>query len=370
MDRGAQLDARALNRASLARQLLLEREPLDVVDAVGRLVGLQAQAPPSPYLALFNRIDGFDPSVLDATFADGRIVKATLLRQTLHAVRAEDHPLFRSAMQPTLRSRFGDPRFTRTGLTVEQLDALAADVLAFAAQPRRPADIEAWIAERTGVDEPRGAWWAMRWVAALAHAPAGGPWAFTERPAYRAADPALHDPEASLAALARRYLSAYGPASPVDFAQFAMVTRARAKVAFEGLQELGGGLFDVAGAALPDPDTPAPARLLGMWDNLLLAHADRSRFLAPEVRGFVTRRNGDVLPTLLVDGRVAGVWRVTDDGIEATAFHALADGDWGDLEREAHALWALIEPRDTRIYRRHHNWWADMPAGLTRILAP
>jgi hypothetical protein len=358
---------RELNRATLARQGLLRRERVDVVDAVARVVGLQAQSPPSPYLALWNRVEGFDPEEVDAAFADGRLVKATLMRQTLHAVDARDHATFRSAMLPTLRSRVGDPRFTRTGLDVERLDALVAELPAFAAGPRRPAEIEAWIAERTGVEQPRGIWWLMRFVAPLAHAPTGPPWTFAERPAYRWLGGEETDPEAALRDLARRYLAAFGPATAADFAQFAMVQRARARVALEGLG-LEGPSYDLPDAPRPDADTPAPPRLLGMWDNLLLAHADRRRVIAPEHRAAVTRRNGDVLPTLLVDGFVAGVWRALDGAIEATAFRPLDEEAWAGLAEEAESLRGLLAPREPTPYRRHHAWFADLPAAEVRRL--
>ena len=126
-----------LNRATLARQLLLRREPIPVPEAVHRVVALQAQEPAGPYVALWNRVAGFDPADLDAAFDSRAIVKATLMRVTLHAVEAGDHPAFHDAMQVTLRAaRLNDRRFRRTGLTPDDADALVPDLLAFAARPR------------------------------------------------------------------------------------------------------------------------------------------------------------------------------------------------------------------------------------------
>lgn len=105
-----------------------------------------------------------------------------------------------------------------------------------------------------------------------------------------------------------------------------------------------------------------------MWDNLLLAHADRSRFIPPEHRPLVIRRNGDVLPTLLVDGRVAGVWRTVDDGVEATAFAPLTKDSWAGLDEEAASLLALLADRDPHPYRRYDHWWSELPAGEVRVL--
>lgn len=177
--------------------------------------------------------------------------------------------------------------------------------------------------------------------------------------------------------LIRRYLEGFGPASVPDMAQFAMVHRSRVKTAVAGiaddLEQLEGPdgtvLYDVPGAPRPAADTPAPPRLLPMWDSVLLAYADRSRVLPPEYRKRVTRSNGDVLPTLLVDGYVAGVWRPVEAGIEATAFHRLPAAAWRGLAAEARALLAFLAERDTDIYRRYHHWWADLPGVETRVLS-
>lgn len=184
------VSARRLNRATLGRQLLLRREPLRVTEAMRHVVALQAQEPASPYLALWNRLEGFDPADLDAAFADQAIVRASLMRITLHAVHAADWPAFHAAMTPTLRAaRLNDARFKRTGLSSADADALMSEVLAFAATPRTNAQGEAWLDERLGVTPKPGAWWAFRHVATLWHHPAGGPWSFGPRAAYVAARP-------------------------------------------------------------------------------------------------------------------------------------------------------------------------------------
>jgi hypothetical protein len=126
--------------------------------------------------------------------------------------------------------------------------------------------------------------------------------------------------------------------------------------------------LEVPGGTLPDEDSPAPPRLLGMWDSILLAYADRSRIIPPAYRALVTRRNGDVLPTLLVDGFVAGVWRPVEGGIEATAFHRLSDDAWAGLEHEARALVAFQADREPTVYRRYAHWWTDLPSDEVRVL--
>ena len=379
---------RELNRATLARQLLLDRSSLSVADAVRRVVALQAQQPASPYVALWNRLGDFDPAELDAAFVGHRVVRAQLMRVTMHAVGVEDHQAFREAMDPTLRaSRLGDPRFTASGLTLADTDGLIGGLLDFAGQPRTGPECEAWLAGRLGAPMPPTAWRMLRQYAPLWYVPTDGPWSFGTR-AYVAARPrpVLADPEVSgsaLQTLVRRYLEGFGPASIADMAQFALVQRARAKAA---VQALGGSLvqlegpggtvlYDVPGGPLPAGDTPAPPRLMAMWDSILLAYADRSRVIPPGYRALVSRMNGDVLPTLLVDGYVAGVWRAVQEGIEATAFHPLPDLVWEGLAAEARALVPFLAGREPEVYRRYHHWWAKLPGPVdiesrcTRVLA-
>lgn len=369
------LTHRQLNRATLARQLLLERERRPVVDAVHRILALQAQEPASPYLALWNRLEGFDPADLDAAFRAFEVVKAPLMRITLHAVVADDRAPFHTAMRGTLRdSRLGDARFADAGLSVAAVDALMADLVAFMRRPRRREAIQGQLAQMLGAEPHQGVWWALRTFAPLVHAPTTGPWSFGRTPEFVAppdADRPVERTEA-LRTLARRFLAAFGPASRQDFARFAMLRQADVRPAFEDpAGELlvlegpdGKALHDVPGAPLPDGDAPAPPRLLGMWDSVLLAHADRGRVLPDAYRARVIRRNGDVLPSVLVDGYVAGVWRLVDDGLEVTAFVAL-DGDaWGGIEREAAALLALLKERDPKVYGRFGHWWAKGMEGV------
>ncbi|MGW4892630.1 winged helix DNA-binding domain-containing protein [Kitasatospora sp. NPDC004240] len=378
------ITAKELNRATLARQLLLGRERLDVGRALRRVVAVQAQQPASPYLALWNRIEGFDPADLDAALADRSAVRSTLMRITLHLVHADDYRAFREAVEPTLRgSRIGDPRFTASGLTPDDARALLPELLAYADRPRAAAELGDWLERRLGAPVPVAAQRLLRQYAPLWHAPTGGPWSYGTRTSYVVADP---EPEltaeaaaGALPTLIRRYLEGFGPASVADMAQFALVQRARVRTAVEsladGLERLEGPdgtvLYDLPGAPRPDGDTPAPPRLMAMWDSVLLAHADRGRLTPPAYRKSVTRVNGDVLPTLLVDGLVAGVWRVVDGGIEATAFHPLPEAAWEGLAAEAGSLAALLADRDPAAYRRYDHWWAKgVPAAETRLLAP
>jgi hypothetical protein len=373
------LTTRQLNRATLGRQLLLRREPLDVVAAVHRIVAIQAQEPASPYIALWNRIANFDPADLDKAFAEHKIVKGTLMRVTLHAVDAADYPAFHQAMQKTLRAaRLNDGRFRRSGLTHADADALLPEVLEFAAKPRTNAEGEAWFDERVGETPKPGLWWAFRQFGPMWHHATGGPWSFGTRPSYVRAHIKAEttDPDASMQWLVRRYLEGFGPASVQDITPFSTLFRAPVRDALAAMTEElvrlegpdGTELWDVPGGLFPPEDSPAPPRLMAMWDSTLLAYSDRSRIMPPDYRKLVMRSNGDALPALLVDGYVAGVWRPVDGGIEATAFHNLSDEAWSGLEEEARALVAFLADRDPTVYRRYARWWAKMPSAEVRLL--
>ncbi|CAL9282250.1 MULTISPECIES: winged helix DNA-binding domain-containing protein [Streptomyces] len=376
-----EITAQELNRATLGRQLLLGREVREAGEAVRRVVALQAQHAASPYLALWNRLADFDPAELDAAFARGTVVRATLMRITLHAVHADDYQVFREAMQQTLYAARLGHRFAGAGLTPADGEALVPELLDFADRPRTAAELQEWLEKRVGSEKKAGAWWGLKAYAPLFHVPTGGPWSFGPRASFTAArtGPPLRGrvtvPE-SLRQLVLRHLRAFGPASVADVAQFAMVPRQPVRQALHALADAveqltgpdGTVLYDVPGAPRPPADTPAPPRLMAMWDSVLLAHADRSRVIPPEYRRLAIRVNGDVLPTLLVDGRVAGVWRAVDGGIEATAFHELPPAAWDGLAAEAASLTRLLSGRDSEVYRRYHHWWPKLPDGQVRLL--
>lgn len=359
--------ARQLNRATLERQMLLQRVYREVPDAIQQLVALQAQEPASPYFALWNRLSGFDPAKLDQAFADRSVVKATLMRMTLHAVHHQDYPPFYAAMQRRVRSgRVGDPRFTVGGLTGEEADALFPALRKYAGkQDRTGVAMEAHVTEQLG-GEHQGVWWALKTYAPLHYAPTGGPWSFKGRSSFRAADRAWEKITAEQGAkvLAERYLAAFGPATVADFAQFTLLKQATARTALEqaGPVRLEGPdglkLYDVPHCEVPDGDLPAPARLLPMWDSVLLAYRERDRIIPPEYRPVVIRRNGNVLPTILVDGQVAGVWRLVGENVEISAFRKLPREAWKELAVESAGLISFLGERDPKLYSIYHHWWA------------
>ncbi|MEU2505359.1 winged helix DNA-binding domain-containing protein [Streptomyces sp. NPDC007863] len=380
------LTSQDLNRATLARQLLLAREPMAVEEAARRVVALQAQQPGSPYVALWNRVAGFDPAALDAAIEGFRLVRSTLMRITLHLVHADDYRPFRAAVEPTLRgSRLRDRRFTDTGLTPEGADTLLPELLGYADRSRTGDELRGRAEELWGGGSLTPAAGRMlRQYAPLWHVPSGPPWQYATSPGFVAAtpEPPTPGPEAAaegLRTLARRYLAGFGPASAADLGQFGLVQRGWARAALdalvaEGAAEVlagpdGAVLYDLPGAARPDGAAPAPPRLMAMWDSTLLAYADRSRIVPAAYRKHVIRINGDVLPTLLVDGYVAGAWRPVEGGIEAAAFHPLTAADWDGLAAEATSLGALLADRDPRVYGRYDHWWTKgLPAVETRLL--
>ncbi|MFI7386114.1 winged helix DNA-binding domain-containing protein [Streptomyces sp. NPDC049813] len=382
------ISERALNRSTLARQLLLERRPLGVEDAVRRVVALQAQQPASPYVALWNRVAEFRADRLDAALTGFRVVRSTLMRITLHAVHVDDYAAFRAAVEPTVRgARLRDARFTASGLTEADADALLPALLERAEEASGAPEFAEWLRAHAGVGSAAAptAWRMLRQYAPLWHAPdAAAPWSYVAGSGQRyvAADPAhvprLRDPEAvaeGLRVLVRRYLAGFGPASVADMAQFALVQKGRVRAALgDDLEECAGPggtvLYDVPGGPRPAEDVPAPPRLMAMWDSVLLAYADRGRVLAPEYRKHVTRVNGDVLPTVLVDGYVAGVWRTAPDGtgVEVGAFRPLPGEVWEALEAEALGLERFLTERDAAAYRRYDHWWVKgLPVVETRV---
>ena len=373
-----EVSARALNRATLERQLLLARADLDVPDAVRQVVALQAQEPASPYLALWNRVAGFDAAELDAAFGNATVVKASLMRVTLHAVHGDDYAPLHAAMAQRLRdSRVLDSRFAAAGHHPDDLDALSPHLARFTRQPRLGVEIEQHLADAYGADAT-WLWWALKTLGPLHHAVTDAPWSFGPRPYYRAAPRPRQgvDADAAVQHLVRRYLAGFGPASLLDLTQFTRLPRPVLRAAISALGDGtvrltgpdGATLHDLSDRRLPDEDAPAPPRLLPMWDSVLLAYADRSRITPPEYRREIIRTNGDTLPTVLVDGRVAGVWRAVDEGIEVTAFERLPADAWDALAAEAAALIAFLAPRDPAVYRRYRRWWARLPADRVRIL--
>ena len=331
------LTQRQLNRALLARQLLLERKRLSPTTVIERLVGMQAQWPPAPYVGIWTRTTGFHREALERELANGSVVKATVMRQTLHLVTRRDYALLRAAMSET-----NFPwQSSLAGRLAPGVRALAT------AGPVTSAEAHAYLERKhklTGIDARR-AWRAARVRAHVLHHHETALW--TGRPEGRFVaidEPEEHVPVEARAEILRRYLAAFGPATLRDIAGWSMMHVPELKASLALLEPLrrfrdenGRELLDVPRAPLPDPDTPAPVRFLPKWDNLLLAHADRTRVLPEQYRKRLIGNNGDVAQTFLVDGLVAGRWRADDGRVVAEPFAPLSRVDRRAVDEEAGA---------------------------------
>ncbi len=339
------LTLRELNRATLARQLLLRRHRLPVVRAVERVAGLQAQWNPSPYIGLWSRLDDFRPRMLERALADGRVVKATLMRLTVHLVSRGDYASFIAAFDGGSATKL--PPQT---LEFSERYAEAARERALSEAASRN-EIYAWIGSRFSVDTrfealPPLSWEALRIRARIAHTPDSALWA-ARRMRFAPLDVELPDTLLGRTTLVRRYLAAFGPATRADIARWSgMRVRdlAPAVAALEPLQrfrdEDGRELLDLARAPRPRSDTRAPARLLPRFDNLVLSHDDRSRVLPEEHRAAVIR-GGDVAAPFLVDGLVAGLWQLEGGRVVLEPFAPLARVARRELRDEAERLQAF-----------------------------
>ena len=373
---GDVLAARTLNRTTLARQLLLERADLDPVAAVSRLGGLQAQEPASPYVALWSRLRDFTTADLDRAFAERQVVKATLMRQTLHAVAAADYPATWAAHSPLARrGRMLRMRWAELGMTDDRVEELVEAALAYATEPRTNQELIDFLNARAPALAEREWWWGIRTFAPLLYEPGAAPWSFGRRPTHRAARAVLDlptvEPDDGLDHVVRRYLAAFGPATVGDIAQFTRLGRAGIRTSVRRIDgelvrhrdDCDRELLDLVDATAAEPDTPAPVRLLPMWDSALLAYEDRSRLIPDALRKVVIRVNGDLLPTVLVDGAVAGVWRVVPDGtgvrVVWCTFAKVAKRVQRDIEGEAGQLAAFLGPRVPTSFARSAAWWSD-----------
>ena len=305
------LSDRALNRATLARQHLLARTvALDPVGMVEHLVGMQAQNPLDPYLALWSRIDGFDPTPVADAVTDGRLVRIVVMRGTIHLVTAADAATLRPLVQPVLDAeirRHSEHAPKLVGVDLAPALAFAADLLSTTALTTTA--LRAALAERFPDLDAAAVAYACRCHLPLVQVPPRGVWGRTKAVTL-ALLPQPLDPAPSIDDAVLRYLAAVGPSTVADVATWSRLTGIREVV--ERLRprlvtfadERGRELFDLPDAPRPDPDVEAPVRFLPEYDNVLLSHQDRSRFIGPDLSGFHSFKG-----TVLVDGRLAGLWR-------------------------------------------------------------
>jgi hypothetical protein len=336
------LTLRELNRAALARQLLLERKRLSPAAVIERLVGMQAQSPQAPYIGIWTRTASFRRAALERELAKANIVRAIVMRQTLHLVTRRDYALIRAMLSET--NHYDKlPDAQRVAPSVR---ALAASGPVTSAEAFEVIEREHGL---TGL-RARRAWRGARVAAHLVHHHDASLWrAGPDRRFVAIDEPELHDATEARAEIFRRYLAAFGPASRQDLRAWAMMHVPEIDRALDRLEPLrrfrderGRELLDVPRAPLPDPDTPASVRFLPKWDNVLLAWADRTRVLPEQHRKKVIRMNGDVAQTFLVDGFVAGIWNVEDGRVVLEPFAPLSRAVRRELGEEVARLEAFL----------------------------
>ena len=320
---------RELNRTLLARQLLLERSSHRVPDAVGHLLALQAQWAPSPYVALWSRLDGFRK---DGLTSSPEVVKGSTLRTTLHVMARREFPAISAA---AVESRRG--RTENLGVDVEALRR---------AMPRRPlhrGEVEAIVARVLGTDDRWTVAFALR---ALPFVRDGvvGPWPHTKPPPIRFWHDPLPDAQESSRRVVHAFLAAYGPATRKEIERFTAFRVRQIAPALEGLEE-HDGLYDLPGAPRVSGRVRAPVRFLPAYDSMLLAHLENGRVVPREYVGAVyNRKNATCKSTFTVDGFVAGTWRVEGKRIVVEPFEPLPLRTRREVDGEAASLLA---------------WWRD-----------
>ncbi|WP_217237550.1 winged helix DNA-binding domain-containing protein [Streptomyces sp. AC555_RSS877] len=352
------LDNRALNRATLDRQLLLRPAPLSAEAAVEHLVGLQAQNVKPPYYALAARLDGFAPEELSGLMAERRVVRIVSMRSTIHTHTADDCLTLRPLVQPARDRELTLFRKGLQGVDLDRLAALARDLVE--TEPRTMKQLrEALLVEWPDAD-PQALAIAARCRLPLVQVTPRGLWGRSGQVLLTTAEhwlgrPAQPTPAPDATVL--RYLAAFGPASVKDMQTWAGLTRLRE--AFERLRpqlvtfqdEKRVELFDLPDAPRPDADTPAPPRFLPEFDNLLLSHADRTRVVPPEYRGSAWQGNL-AHRTLLVDGFLAGVWKLEADALVVEPFGRLTKAQREEVVAEGERMLTVMHqgsPYDIRF---------------------
>ena len=333
------LTRRELNRALLARQLLLERGRMPLPRALERVGGLQAQYAPSMYVGLWSRVEGFERDALTAALERRSVIQATLMRSTIHLVSRRDYWPFAVATRAARRASWtraypelGDGMAEAARTLRRRLDGGGT---------LRRSEVEALL----GKPRARG---VGLWLD-LVRVPPSGTWERRRADLYAAAEDWLGEPavdfEAAAEHLVQRYLAGFGPASRADVASWSGLPPAALAPVLERLalrrfrSEEGEELLDLPRAPLPDPETPAPPRFLPTWDATLLVHARRTCLLPEEHRPAIfSSRNPHSLPTFLVDGVVAGTWKHERGGVRLDPFAPLDGAARKALREEADRL--------------------------------
>lgn len=315
------LSTRALNRALLARQLLLERQRMGALPAIEHLVGLQAQSPTPPYIGLWSRLSDFDPEELSRLILARKAVRLALMRSTIHLVSARDACFIRPLVQDVImRGVLGSYGGQIRDIDLEMLAKHARKYAE--ATPSTFDEIGKQLQRHFPGRDAHALGYAARAVLPLVQTPPRGVWGRSGKAEHTTLEAWLGcdvDEKPSLEELLSRYLRAFGPASVRDMSKWSGISKLHGVVdamrdrLVTFRDEHGVELFDVPGSPLLDPGTPAPVRLLAEFDNIILSHADRSRIVPPEYQRRLMSLNGMVPSAVLIDGFVRGVWRSKRD---------------------------------------------------------
>ncbi|MDC0668617.1 winged helix DNA-binding domain-containing protein [Nannocystis radixulma] len=362
------MDRRALGRALLARQMLLQRHDTSPARVVAHLVGMQAQVPANPFVALWSRLVHLAPAEVDRLLLQRRAVRTSLMRATVHLVDARDalvlRPLLQAVHERTFTGAFGK----KLG-GVDRAAVLAAGRSLLLAAPRTTAELAELLHPQFPAAEPDALAQAVRYLLPLVQLPPRGCWRASKQATWALTDDFLAasapPAEPSLDELVLRYLAAFGPASVADLQTWCGLTRLREVVTRLRPQlclvhdEQGRPLFDLPSAPRPPGDTPAPPRFLPEYDNLLLSHADRSRVVPQDPRIFnkLFADKGLALGALLVDGELRGTWKIARNKARADltiwTLPGMRAADRQAVGVEAERLLAFVEPdaddRDVRF---------------------
>jgi hypothetical protein len=356
------LSQRALNRALLERQWLLRRSKLSVTKALEHLVGLQAQAPNPPYYGLWTRLEGFRQEDLSTLLTTKQAVRIVVMRGTIHLVTARDALTLRAAVQPMLERTLMTGTAHGKKLIGMDLEALVAAGRALVEeQPLTYTELGARLAERWPDRDATALAQGIRLLTPLVQVPPRGVWGVGGQPRCTTIESWLGrslDAAPPLEELVLRYVAAFGPATVMDVQAWSGLTRLGEVV--ERLRpelrtfrdEQGRELFDLPDAPRPDPETPAPARFLPEFDNVLLSHADRTRVISDEDRKRIATKNGMVPGAVLVDGMFRGTWKLQQARGSTTLliepFKRLTAQERADLSEEGARLLAFTAPEATR----------------------
>ena len=357
------LTLRELNRATLARQMLLERQAMSALQAVENLAGLQAQVASPPYVGLWTRLRDFRREELTRLMEERRVVRATLMRATLHLMTAEDYLLLRPALQPALTRSMNSIAGKRLdGLDVDRLLKAAREY--FEREPHPFADLRPLLSELEPDRDQSALAYAVRTHLPLVQVPSGGVWGYSGKAPFTTAEKWLgRSPSGSQDPrdLVLKYLAAFGPATARDVQTWS--GRLQLKQPVEELKaelrtfrdERGNELLDIPAAPLPSGDTPAPPRFVPDYDNLVLSHADRGRVISDEHRKKVFLSAARVRATFLIDGFVRGAWKVQKARktatLEIAPFEPISAEDRAVLSNEGERLVRfLAEPQGAETF--------------------